>query len=81
VLRERELLGLRYSAVVQSAERELLGLRYSAVVQSAERELLGLTDCKCGGERVERGVFSVLCEVSEMGFGTIDCDDAHCYSG
>jgi len=21
----------------------------------------------------------VLCEVSEMRFGTVDCDDAHCY--
>jgi len=49
-------------------------------VQSTERELLGLTDCKCGGERVERGVFSVLCAVSKMRFGTIDCDVAHCYS-
>jgi len=24
-------------------------------------------------------VFTVLCEVSEMCFGTVDCDDAHCY--
>ena len=45
-----------------------------------ERELLGLTECRCGEERVERGVFSVLCGVSKMCFGTIDCDDAHCYS-
>jgi len=22
----------------------------------------------------------VLCEVSEMCFGTVDCDDAYCYS-
>jgi hypothetical protein len=29
---------------------------------------------------VERGVFSVLCEVSEVHFVTIDCDIAHCYS-
>ena len=42
--------------------------------------LLGLTDCKCDGERVESGVCSVLCGVSKMGFGTIDCDVAHCYS-
>jgi len=25
-------------------------------------------------------VFSVLCEVSEMCFGTVECDVAHCYS-
>jgi len=29
---------------------------------------------------VKRGVFSVLCEVGEMCFGTVDCDGAHCYS-
>jgi hypothetical protein len=29
---------------------------------------------------VERGVFSVLCEVSKMRFGKMDCDVAHCYS-
>jgi hypothetical protein len=42
--------------------------------------LLALTDRKCGGQRVERGVFSVLCGVSKMGFVTIDCDVTHCYS-
>jgi hypothetical protein len=42
--------------------------------------LLGLTDCKYGGQRVERGVFNVLGEISKIHFGTIDCDDAHCYS-
>jgi len=36
-------------------------VQYSAVVQSTERLLLGLTDCKYGGKRVKRGVFSVLC--------------------
>jgi hypothetical protein len=46
------------------------------VVQSTERLLLGLTDCRYGGERVK----SVLCGVSKVRFGTIDCDDAHCYS-
>ena len=30
---------------------------------------------QCGG----KGVFGVLCEVREMCFGTVDCDDAHCY--
>jgi len=35
----------------------------------------GLNWLQCGGKRV----FSVLCEVSEMCFGTVDCDDAHCY--
>ena len=30
---------------------------------------------QCGG----KGVFSVLCGVSEMRFGTVNCDDAHCY--
>ena len=30
---------------------------------------------------MERGVFSVWCEVSKMCFGTIDCYDAHSYSG
>jgi len=45
-----------------------------------ERELLGLTVCKYGGQRVERGVFSVLCGVSKIHFVTIDCDVAHCYS-
>ena len=49
-------------------------------MQSAERELLGLTDCRCGGERVKRGVFGVLCEVSKMRFGKMYCDVAHCYS-
>jgi len=29
---------------------------------------------------VKRGVFSVLCEVGKMCFGTVDCDGAHCYS-
>ena len=29
---------------------------------------------------MERTVFSVLCEVNEMCFGTVDCDDVHCYS-
>jgi len=28
---------------------------------------------------VKRRLFSVLCEVGKMRFGTIDCDDAHCY--
>ena len=32
------------------------------------------------GEGSERGVFSVLGEISKIHFGTIDCDDAHCYS-
>jgi len=50
------------------------------VVQNTERVLLGLTDCKYGGQQVERGVFNVLCEVSKIRFVTIDCDDAHCYS-
>jgi len=27
-----------------------------------------------------KGVFGVLCGVSEMCFGTVDCDVAHCYS-
>ena len=49
------------------------------MVQSAERELLGLTDCKYGEKRVRRGVFNVLDEVSKIRFGTIDCDEAHCY--
>jgi len=31
-------------------------------------------------ERLESGVFGVLCEVSKMRFVTIDCDVAHCYS-
>ena len=26
---------------------------------------MGLTGCKCGGERVESGVLSVLCDVSK----------------
>ena len=50
------------------------------MVQNIERVLLGLTDCKYGGQRVERGVFNVLCEASKIRFVTIDCDDAHCYS-
>jgi len=29
---------------------------------------------------VGKGVFSVFCAVSEMCFGTVDCEDAHCYS-
>ena len=29
---------------------------------------------------MESGVFSVLCEVSKMRFGTIDCEIEHCYS-
>jgi len=29
---------------------------------------------------VKRRVFSVLCEVGKMCFGTVDCDGAHCYS-
>ena len=41
---------------------------------------MGLTGCKCGGERVDRGVFCVLCGVSKMGFETFECDAAHCYS-
>jgi len=36
----------------------------------------GLNWLQCGG----KGVFSVLCGVSEMCFGTVDCADAHCYS-
>jgi len=36
----------------------------------------GLNWLRYGG----KGVFSVLCEVSEMCLGTVDCDDAHCYS-
>ena len=35
----------------------------------------GLNWLQCGG----KGVFGVLCEVSEMCFGTVDCDDAYCY--
>jgi hypothetical protein len=50
------------------------------VVQNIERVLLGLTDCKYGRQRVERGVFNVLCELSKIRLVTIDCDDAHCYS-
>ena len=50
------------------------------MVKNIERVLLGLTDCKYGGQRVERGVFNVLCEVSKIRFVTIDCDDAHGYS-
>ena len=50
------------------------------MVQNIERVLLGLTDCKYGGQRVEWGVFNVLCEVSKIRSLTIDCDDAHCYS-
>jgi len=49
-------------------------------VRNTERLLLGLTGCKCGGKGVKGGVFSVLCEVSKMCFGTFDCDGAHCYS-
>jgi hypothetical protein len=29
---------------------------------------------------VKGGVFSFLGEVSKIRLGTIDCDDAHCYS-
>ena len=50
------------------------------MVRNTERLLLGLTGCKCGGKGVKRGVFCVLCEVSKMCFGTVDCDGAHCYS-
>jgi len=35
----------------------------------------GLNWLQCGG----KGVFSELCGVSEMCFGTVDCGDAHCY--
>ena len=50
------------------------------MVQNIERVLLDLTDCKYGGQRVERGVFNILCKVSKIRFVTIDCDDAHGYS-
>ena len=50
------------------------------MVRNAEGLLLGLTGCKYCGKGVRRGVFSVFCEVSKMCFGTVDCDDAHCYS-
>jgi hypothetical protein len=42
--------------------------------------LLGLTGCRYGGMGVKRGVFNVLSEISKIRLGTVDCDDAHCYS-
>ena len=50
------------------------------MVRNTERLLLGLTVCRYGGKGVKKGLFSVLCEVSKMCLGTVDCDDAHCYS-
>jgi Ran GTPase-activating protein (RanGAP) involved in mRNA processing and transport len=42
--------------------------------------LLGLTDCRYDGKGEKRGVFNVLGEVCVIRLGTVDCDDAHCYS-
>ena len=47
-------------------------------VQNTDRLLVGCTDCKYGGQRLERAVFNLLCAVSKIRFVTIDCDDAHC---
>jgi Ran GTPase-activating protein (RanGAP) involved in mRNA processing and transport len=42
--------------------------------------LLGLTDCRYSEKGVKRGVFKFLGEVSVIRLGTVDCDDAYCYS-
>jgi hypothetical protein len=42
--------------------------------------LLGLTDFRYGGKGVKWGVCNILEEVSKIRLGTVDCDDAHCYS-
>ena len=47
-------------------------------VQNTDRLLVGCTDCKYGGQRLERAGFNFLCAVSKIRFVTIDCDDAHC---
>ena len=46
--------------------------------QNTDRLLVGCTDCKYGGQRLERAVFNLLYAVSKICFVTIDCDDAHC---
>jgi len=57
-------------------------MMHIAILQTVQRggaecweSVTGLNWLQYGG----KGVFGVLCEVSEMCFGTVDCGDAHCY--
>jgi hypothetical protein len=49
-------------------------------VQNTEKLLLDLIECRYVGNRVKRGVFNSVGEVSNILFGTMDDDDAQYYN-
>jgi len=61
---------------------QLTVMMHTAILQTVQcggaecwETLTGPNWLQCGGKEV----FGILCEVSEMCFGTVDCDVAHCY--